>query len=166
LKIFHNCTQQKQTPSKPDRVVYQTNKFSETNQHTVQLYERTITNSKPEADQNNPIMTPINVKKTHLNTNQRHAQHKNTHTKQNETKRNKNKNPHLWREKETFLTTRGAFTSDFKVPINENPKSSNSVTISMARAPARDFDIVPDTLHPTHLSQLLLTEYRRPTFSL
>ena len=68
--------------------------------------------------------------------------------------------------RETFLATRGAFTSDFEVPITENPKPSYCITIPMASTTARYFHKVTNSLHPTHLAQFILTEDFDPTFSL
>ena len=124
-------------------------------------------------------MTHINVKTsspqpvsfTHKHT---HIDASNMHKNQNpfpeNTKREREKEREREEERkkrETFLTTRGAFTTDFKVTILENPKPPNSITISVTGTTTRDLYIVQTSPYPTHLTQLFLAKHHHQlTFSL
>lgn len=64
-------------------------------------------------------------------------------------------------KKKTFSASRSTFTGDFKFTRRENPKSSNSITISMACTPTHHLHIIIASLYPTYLTQLLFREQQR-----
>lgn len=60
----------------------------------------------------------------------------------------------------TFFTTRGTFAADFEITAGENPKRSDGIAVAMARAPARDLNvIIAATLEPTYLPHLFIAKH-------